>query len=213
MGPTCSGKTALAIEMAKRHPVSLINVDSAQVYRGLNIGSAKPDTETLKAFPHALLDICDPATPYNASDFCRDAKVEIESSFKAGKTPVLVGGTMMYFKALQNGLSPLPESTPDVRAHIATQADTLGWPAMHEKLVSLDPELAAKVKPNDAQRIGRALEVYEITGKSLSQLQQRAGDKLDYPIKAIALYPQDRAKLHQHIAERFDAMLDQGFLD
>lgn len=213
MGPTCSGKTALAIELAKRFPVSLINVDSAQVYKGLDIGSAKLDAETLKAYPHALMDICDPATPYNASDFCRDAKAAIEASFKAGKTPVLVGGTMMYFKALQDGLSPLPESTPEVRAVITEQANEIGWPAMHERLQTIDPDLAARLEPNDAQRIGRALEVYKMTSQPLSKLQQQAGDGLEYPIKAIALYPEDRAALHANIEKRFDEMLGLGFLE
>jgi tRNA dimethylallyltransferase len=213
MGPTCSGKTALAIDMARHEPVSLISVDSTQVYRGLNIGSAKPSLEELAQFPHALIDIADPATPYNASDFCRDALIEIDKAFTTGKTPVLVGGTMMYFKALQDGLSPLPVSTPEIRQKIAEEAIKISWPAMHERLQSIDPLIAARLKPNDAQRIGRALEVYEMTGIPLSRLQEQPGQPLPYPVKIYGLMPEDRALLHANIAKRFDAMLDQGFLD
>lgn len=213
MGPTCSGKTALAIEWAKQYPVELINVDSAQVYKGLNIGAAKPDAETLKQFPHRLIDICDPATPYNASDFCKDAKREIEDILAAGKIPLLVGGTMLYFKALKDGLSPLPESDPDIRAALTQQGAQIGWPAMHERLQKIDPDLAAKLKPSDAQRISRGLEVFEIAGEPLSKLQQQSGETLNYPIRAYGIIPEDRAKLHEHIAQRFDAMLAQGFLD
>lgn len=213
MGPTCSGKTALAIDMAKRESVSLISVDSAQVYRGLNIGAAKPSPEVLAEFPHALVDIADPAIPYNASDFCRDALIEIHQAFEAGKTPVLVGGTMMYFKALQDGLSPLPVSTPEVRQHIADDAVILGWPALHERLKTVDPVIAARLKPNDAQRIGRALEVFEMTGAPLSRLQEQPGQPIPYPVKVVALMPNDRAKLHADIAQRFDTMLAEGFLD
>lgn len=213
MGPTCSGKTALAIEWARRESVSLISVDSAQVYRGLNIGAAKPSAEVLAEFPHALIDIADPAEPYNASDFCRDALIEINQAFEAGKTPVLVGGTMMYFKALQEGLSPLPVSTPEVRENVAQEAALIGWPALHERLKTIDPDIAERLKPNDAQRIGRALEVYEMTETPLSVLQQQPGQPLAYPIKALGLVPQDRAQLHADIATRFDAMLEQGFLE
>lgn len=213
MGPTCSGKTALAIEWAKQYPVELINVDSAQVYRGLNIGAAKPDAETLKQFPHRLIDICDPAQPYNASDFCADAKREIDDILAQGKIPLLVGGTMLYFKALQEGLSPLPESDPDIRAQLTQQGGQIGWPAMHERLQTIDPELAQKLEPNDAQRISRGLEVYEIAGIPLSTLQKQSGEKLKYPIHAFGLIPENRAKLHENIAQRFDEMLAQGFLD
>jgi tRNA dimethylallyltransferase len=213
MGPTCSGKTGLAIELARRYPIALINVDSAQIYRGLDLGSAKPPAEVLAEFPHALINIADPATPYNASDFCRDARVAIEAAFAAGKIPLLVGGTMMYFKALQEGLSPLPVSSPEVRESIAEEAKSLGWPALHARLATIDPSLAARLKPQDAQRIGRALEVYAMTGEPLSSLQAIPGEPLPYPIKALALFPEDRARLHAEIATRFDAMLAAGFLD
>lgn len=213
MGPTCSGKTALAIEWAKREPMGLINVDSAQIYKGLDIGAAKPSPEVLAEFPHALIDIVDPATPYNASDFCKDALIAIEEAFQAGKTPLLVGGTMMYFKALQEGLSPLPVSTPEVRDQIAREAAELGWPALHARLKSVDPVVAERLKPNDSQRIGRALEVYEMTGEPLSELQKAPGKPLPYPIKAYGIMPEDRALLHANIAKRFDEMLEQGFLD
>lgn len=213
MGPTCSGKTAMAIDMARRKPVSLISVDSAQVYRGLNIGAAKPSPEVLKEFPHALIDIVDPATPYNASDFCRDALIEIHNAFDAGKTPLLVGGTMMYFKALQDGLSPLPLSAPDVREQVAAEAKMIGWPAMHERLKTIDPVIAERLKPNDAQRIGRALEVYAMTGEPLSRLQEQPGQSFPYPIETMILCPEDRTKLHADIAKRFDDMLAEGFLD
>lgn len=213
MGPTCSGKTALAMEMAQKEPVSLISVDSAQVYRGLDIGTAKPTKEELKAFPHALIDIADPATPYNASDFCRDALIEIQKAFEQNKTPVLVGGTMMYFKALQDGLSPLPVSTPEIRDQVAEEAKIIGWPALHERLKTIDPIIAERLKPNDAQRIGRALEVFEMTGEPLSRLQEQPGQALPYPVKAIGLCPEDRSVLHANIANRFDIMLEKGFLD
>ncbi len=213
MGPTCSGKTALAIEWAKQYPVELINVDSAQVYKGLDIGSAKPDAATLQQFPHRLIDICDPAMPYNASDFCHDAKREIENIVSNDRIPLLVGGTMLYFKALQDGLSPLPETDPEVREKIAKLANDIGWPAMHEKLKEIDPLLAEKLEPNDSQRIGRALEVYEMTGQAMSKLQKEPGKKLAYPVHAFGIMPEDRANLHALIAQRFDAMLEQGFLD
>lgn len=213
MGPTCSGKTAMAIEMAQREPVSLISVDSTQVYKGLDLGSAKPSPQELAQYPHALIDIADPATPYNASDFCRDALIEIHKAFEANKTPILVGGTMMYFKALQEGLSPLPVSTPLIRQKIAKEAAELGWPALHQRLSKIDPLIADRLKPNDAQRIGRALEVYEMTGIPLSRLQEQPGQPLPYPLKIYGLMPEDRALLHANIAKRFDAMLDQGFLD
>jgi tRNA dimethylallyltransferase len=213
MGPTCSGKTALAIEWAKQYPVELVNVDSAQVYKGLDIGSAKPDAETLKQFPHRLIDICDPATPYNASEFCRDATKAIEDILQQGRIPLLVGGTMLYFKALQDGLSPLPETDPDVRAKIAELAKEKGWSAMHKDLRAKDPVLAAKLEASDVQRIGRALEVYEMTGQALSELQQQPGKKLGYPVHDFGIMPEDRAALHALIAQRFDEMLNAGFIE
>ncbi len=213
MGPTCSGKTALAIELAKRFPIAIINVDSAQVYKGMDIGTAKPDAKTLKEFPHRLIDIYDPAIPYNASNFCTDAKREIDNIIQEGKIPLLVGGTMLYFKALKEGLAPLPEADPDIRKQILEEAEKLGWPTLHERLQRIDPDSAAKIKPNDSQRIGRALEIYEMTGDTLSALQQVSGEKLTHPVHMFGLIPNDRARLHALIEERFDIMLAQGFID
>jgi tRNA dimethylallyltransferase len=212
MGPTGAGKTALALKMADEQSVALINVDSAQVYRGLDIGSAKLSKFMLAQYPHALIDICDPAIPYNVADFCRDAMVAIEEAFALGKTPLLVGGTMMYFRALMQGLSDLPEASPDVRAGILAQAQAHGWPAMHARLGEVDPTIAARLKPNDAQRISRALEVYEMTGRPLSEWQAAPTVKFPYEVEAIGLMPADRAALHVAIEKRFDMMLADGFL-
>lgn len=213
MGPTCSGKTALAISLAQVFPMALINVDSAQVYRRMNIGTAKPDPQSLKAYPHALLDICEPTVPYNAADFCVDASDAIRSALAQGKTPLLVGGTMMYFHALEQGLSTLPESDPQIRAAIAAEAQVQGWPALHECLAAQDPLSAAKIKPHDAQRISRALEVYRMTGQPMSELQGQSGEPFVYPRLIIGLMPGDRARLHADIAQRFDEMLAAGFLE
>ncbi|MFI4956495.1 MAG: tRNA (adenosine(37)-N6)-dimethylallyltransferase MiaA [Gammaproteobacteria bacterium] len=213
MGPTGAGKTALALKMADERPVALINVDSAQVYRGLDIGSAKLSKSMLARYPHALIDVCDPATPYNVADFCRDAMMAIEEAFAQGKTPLLVGGTMMYFRALMQGLSALPQASPEVRAAILMQAQEKGWPAMHALLAQVDPAIAARLKPNDAQRISRALEVYEMTGRPLSDWQAEPTVAFPYPIEAIGLMPEDRAALHAALEKRFDAMLAEGFLE
>lgn len=213
MGPTGSGKTALALKMADERPVALINVDATQVYRGLDIGSAKLSKALLAQYPHALIDICDPATPYNVADFCRDARVAIEEGLSLGKTPLLVGGTMMYFRALMQGLSDLPQASPEVRASILALAQTEGWPAMHARLAACDPMTAARLKPNDQQRISRALEVWEMTGRSLSAWQSdEKFHAFPYEIDAIGLMPTDRAALHDALAMRLDAMLTAGFL-
>lgn len=213
MGPTCSGKTGLAMALAREFPISLISVDSAQVYRGMDIGTAKPDAATLAQYPHALIDICEPTEPYNAADFCRDAMACIAEAHAQGEIPLLVGGTMMYFSALFGGLSALPESDPAMRAAVLAEAESMGWPAMHAQLAELDPDIASRIKPNDAQRIGRAIEVCRMTGQQMSRLQAQAAAPFPYPHHIMGLMPSDRARLHEDIAQRFHDMLSQGFLD
>ena len=214
MGPTASGKTALACALADRFALALISVDSALVYRGLDIGSAKPDATTLARYPHALIDIRDPAQPYSAADFADDARDAMAAITARGKVPLLVGGTGLYFRALQQGLSPLPAAQPAIRARLSVEADTLGWPGLHRRLAGLDPVAAARVGPNDAQRIQRALEVIEFTGQTLTT-QQAAVSAQAFPwrVLKLALMPADRAPLHARIAQRFDAMLADGFID
>ncbi|MEQ3636306.1 tRNA (adenosine(37)-N6)-dimethylallyltransferase MiaA [Alcanivorax sp.] len=225
MGPTCSGKTALAIEAAQALPIEIINVDSALVYKGLNIGAARPTEEELALAPHRLLGFRDLSEPYSAADFRVDALKHIEQIHDNGKLPLLVGGTVLYFKALVEGLAPLPEADPVVRAEIATLADAQGWPAVHQVLAEVDPVTAARLKPTDKQRLQRALEVFRLTGRPLAAfhaehdktvtksrdgLSQFSG--LPYPVLSTALAPQDRAWLHGQIARRFRAMLDAGLL-
>ncbi|MBS7119208.1 MAG: tRNA (adenosine(37)-N6)-dimethylallyltransferase MiaA, partial [Enterobacter cloacae] len=178
MGPTASGKTALAIELRKVLPVELISVDSALIYRGMDIGTAKPDAEELRAAPHRLLDILDPAQAYSAADFRRDALAEMAEITAAGRIPLLVGGTMLYFKALLEGLSPLPSADPEIRAKIEQQAAEQGWDVLHQQLAEIDPVAAARIHPNDPQRLSRALEVFFISGKTLTELTQTSGDAL-----------------------------------
>ncbi len=223
MGPTCSGKTALAIEAAQTLPVEIINVDSALVYKGLNIGAARPTEEELALAPHRLLGFRDLTEPYSAADFRADALKHIEQIHNNGKLPLLVGGTVLYFKALVEGLAPLPEADPVVRAEIAALADAQGWPAVHQALAEVDPVTAARLKPTDKQRLQRALEVFRLTGRPLAAfhaehdktltksrdgLSQFSG--LPYPVLSTALAPQDRAWLHEQIALRFRAMLNSG---
>lgn len=214
MGPTASGKTALALQLADRFGVGLISVDSALVYRGLNIGSAKPDAATLARYPHRLIDIRDPAQPYSAADFRGDAIAVMRDITGKGRVPLLVGGTGLYFRALQQGLSQLPEADPAIRERLTAEAGEEGWPALHARLRRLDPEAAERIGANDAQRIQRALEVIELTGRPLSE-QQRGGSGEQFPwrVLKLALVPTDRAPLHARIAQRFDAMLRDGFLD
>lgn len=213
MGPTASGKTALAIELRKHLPVELINVDSAQIYRGLDIGSAKPDAATLAAAPHRLLDIRDPAQAYSAAEFLADAKSEMDNIVAAGKVPLLVGGSMMYFKVLLEGLSDLPEANQQVRAEIEQQAALDGWPALYRELESVDPETAIRLHPNHSQRIQRALEVYRLSGVPLSSLQGRftGGLQDKYDIVQFSLLPQNRSLLHSRIEARFQQMMESGF--
>jgi tRNA dimethylallyltransferase len=212
MGPTASGKTALALHLAERFPVDLISVDSALVYRGLDIGSAKPDVATLARHPHRLIDIREPAQPYSAAEFRTDALREMAAITSAGRIPLLVGGTGLYFRALQYGLSDLPEADPALRARLADEARAIGWPALHARLHELDPAAAARIRPGDAQRIQRALEVIALSGRPLSEQQGALAQRFGYRILKLALVPADRAVLHARIAARFDAMLAQGFV-
>lgn len=213
MGPTAAGKTALALELHDAFPVEIISVDSSQVYRGMDIGTAKPTAAEQARAPHRLIDIRDPTESYSAAEFCADALREMGAITRAGKIPLLVGGTMFYFHALEFGLSDLPSADPEIRERLSAEAAQSGWEALHRRLQSIDPVSAARIHPNDAQRIQRALEVHEQTGQSLSELastSQRVA--LPYrPIK-IALWPQDRKYLHARIERRFHAMLEQGFL-
>ena len=213
LGPTASGKSALSLELAKQFDVEIISIDSALVYRGMDIGSAKPTPEELAIVPHHLIDIRDIGEPYSAADFVADALRLIAEIRARGRFPLIVGGTMLYAKALREGLNDMPTTSPEVRAEVLAEGETLGWPAMHEKLMSVDPETAQRLAPNDKQRIGRALEVYRMTGKPLSSFHQRTAVKPMLPVVTVGLMPSDRAKLHARIAERFDAMLAAGFLE
>jgi tRNA dimethylallyltransferase len=211
LGPTGSGKSALALELARRHPVEIVSVDSAQVYRGLDIGTAKPSAAERAAVVHHLLDLRDPTQPYSAAEFVRDATAAIADIRARGKFPLLVGGTMLYAKALREGLSNLPAADESVRTTLAAEARTLGWPAMHARLATLDPATAERLKPNDSQRIQRALEIVAVTGTPMSALLKR-GNRPTLNTEVIALMPHDRAALHRRIEERFDAMLAAGFI-
>ncbi|HFG4026923.1 TPA: tRNA (adenosine(37)-N6)-dimethylallyltransferase MiaA [Escherichia coli] len=211
MGPTASGKTALAIELRKILPVELISVDSALIYKGMDIGTAKPNAEELLAAPHRLLDIRDPSQAYSAADFRRDALAEMADITAAGRIPLLVGGTMLYFKALLEGLSPLPSADPEVRARIEQQAAEQGWESLHRQLQEIDPVAAARIHPNDPQRLSRALEVFFISGKTLTELTQTLGDALPYQVHQFAIAPASRELLHQRIEQRFHQMLASGF--
>ncbi|MBR9829258.1 MAG: tRNA (adenosine(37)-N6)-dimethylallyltransferase MiaA [Oceanospirillales bacterium] len=214
MGPTASGKTDLAMQLCDRLPCELISVDSAMIYRGMDIGTAKPEPEVLRAYPHRLVDILDPVEAYSAAQFRADALQAITEIQQAGRVPVLVGGTMLYFNALQQGLADLPEADPIIRARIEAEAAERGWPAIHARLAELDPEGARRLKPNDAQRLQRALEVVELTGKPISEHWREQGDAaLPFDIIPIALSPGERSRLHQRIEQRFDIMLQAGFED
>ncbi|WP_345549366.1 tRNA (adenosine(37)-N6)-dimethylallyltransferase MiaA [Microbulbifer aestuariivivens] len=216
MGPTASGKTDLAMALADRLPVDLISVDSALVYRGLDIGSAKPSPQELARYPHRLIDICEPTESYSAGQFRRDALQAMDESAAAGRIPLLVGGTMLYFRALLEGLAELPAADPAVRAEIEARAQKEGWPALHRELAAVDPELAAELHPNHSVRIERGLEVYRLTGRPLSALRrEQARDSVveRYNLRQLALVPGDRALLHQRIALRFRRMLEAGFID
>jgi tRNA dimethylallyltransferase len=213
MGPTASGKSALALALAKHFPVEIVSVDSAQVYRGMDIGTAKPDAATRAGVPHHLIDILDPTQAYSAARFVRDALHAIDAIRARERIPLLVGGTMLYFKALRDGLSALPPANPAIRARLDARAAAQGWPALHAELQHVDPKTAARLEPTDAQRIQRALEVYETTGVPMSQLHgARSAEPSLGETVPIALLPTERARLHEAIAERFDAMLAQGLV-
>lgn len=214
MGPTASGKTALAIDLLARFPLDIISVDSALVYRGMDIGTAKPDAETLRRAPHALIDIRDPCESYSAAEFREDALAEMAAITGRGRVPLLAGGTMLYFRALSRGLATLPSADAELRSRLESQGRAEGWPAMHARLAARDPEIAARIHPNDPQRIQRALEVIELTGRKMSELQDEQGDAdLPYRVLRIIACPRSRAVLHRRIEERFRQMLETGFLD
>ena len=214
MGPTASGKTSAAVALHSKLPIELVSVDSALVYRDMDIGTAKPDAATLLQAPHHLINIISPNEVYSASSFRKDALRLMAEITARGKVPLLVGGTMLYFKALEEGLSQLPEADQQVRMRIEQEAAQIGWPAMHSKLSEIDPETAARLKPNDIQRIERALEVYYISGQTMTALHQAtSGERLPYRLLKIALVPSDRKVLHERIALRFEQMLTAGLMD
>lgn len=214
MGPTASGKTALAMRVYDSMACELISVDSVLIYKGMDIGSAKPSLEEQQRYPHHLIDFLEPNQAYSAADFRRDALSLMQDIHQRDKTPVLVGGTMMYFNILLNGMSQVPNADEKIRAEILWQAEQLGWDVLHQQLAEIDPESAQRIHPNDPQRIQRALEVYRSSGKTMTQWREiEHQQKQDFPFHAVqfALAPEDRAILHQRIADRFDQMLEQGF--
>ena len=214
MGPTASGKTAAALAIAQQVPCEIISVDSALVYRGMDIGTAKPSKEELAAVPHHLIDIIDPLDSYSVAQFRTDTLRLVADISARGKVPLLVGGTMLYYKGLADGLDDLPGADPALRAQLDEEAARIGWPAMHARLAQVDPETADRLKPADAQRIQRALEIHSLSGKPMSELlAQREKEELPFDLVSFALEPSDRAWLHERIARRFDIMLESGFLD
>lgn len=213
MGPTASGKTALAVGLVERFPLEIISVDSALVYRGMDIGTAKPDAATLARAPHHLLDIRDPTETYSAAAFCDDARRLMADIAARGRVPLLVGGTMLYFRALLQGLDDLPRADAALRKELEAEAAARGWPALHAELAAVDPATAARLAPNDSQRIGRALEIFRLSGTPMSALLDRVQSELPYRVLQLALIPSERAVLHQRIAARFDAMLAEGLID
>ena len=213
IGPTASGKTALAFELAMRFPCDIVSVDSAQVFRDMDIGTAKPDAETLARYPHRLIDLITPEQRYSAAAFRSDAMREMAAITAAGRIPLLVGGTMLYVKALREGLADLPEADASLRAAIDAEAAAHGWPALHAELARLDPNTAARLKPTDAQRIQRAVEVVRLTGRTLgSFFAEQKHSPLPFRLLTLALVPEDRGELHRRIGQRFDAMLDTGLI-
>lgn len=214
LGPTASGKTALALALARQLPVEIISVDSALVYRGMDIGTAKPTADERRQAPHHLIDIRDPAESYSAAEFCDDTWRLIDEIEGRGRLPLLVGGTMLYARTLLNPMDDLPGADPAIRARLDDEAANLGWPALHARLATRDPVTASRLPPTDAQRIQRALEVIEITGRPLSELQQAGQKPPPHPdIRLISLEPSERSVLHARIARRFDQMLAEGFID
>jgi tRNA dimethylallyltransferase len=213
LGPTASGKSSLALALAARLPIEIVSLDSAQVYRGMDIGTAKPSAAERARVPHHLIDLVDPDQSYSAGRWREDALRAVSEIFSRGKIPLLAGGTMLYYRALVGGLDALPPADAGVRAAIDAEAARRGWPALHAELAQVDPKSAQRLKPNDAQRIQRALEVWRVTGKPLSALQGRDTSTLPFTIRAFALFPSDRSLLHRKIEERFEAMLEAGLVD
>jgi tRNA dimethylallyltransferase len=213
MGPTASGKTGVAVELAARYPFEIVSVDSAQVYRHMDVGTAKPGAELLRRAPHHLIDILDPTERYSAARFVEDANALMAEITARGRVPLLAGGTMLYFKALREGLSDLPPADPDVRLVIDAMAEESGWPALHQELARIDPDTAQRLEPTDAQRIQRALEVFYLTGEPLSaHLARGRSAGPPYRLIALALEPSERGALHERIAVRFEAMLELGLI-
>ena len=213
LGPTASGKTELAVGLHERLPVDVVSVDSALVYRGLDIGTAKPTPEVQGVCPHRLIDVCEPETPYSAGRFREDATREIEAIHAVGRVPLLVGGTMLYHRVIQSGIAPLPPRDPSLRAQIDAEAATRGWPALHAELATVDPAAAARIEPRDGQRIQRALEVLRLTGRTLSSWHAEAPPAPPWRFLKIGLWPADRAALHARIERRLAAMMRAGLLD
>jgi len=216
LGPTASGKSRLAMQLAarfSRHRIEIVSIDSAQVYRGMDIGTAKPSSAERRAVPHHLIDILDPTERYSAGRFREDAMRAVAEIHASGGIPLLVGGTMLYYRALSEGLDELPAADPEIRARIDLEASRRGWPALHAELAAADAATAARLDPGDAQRIQRALEVYRLTGKPISELQRKSRIELPFELKAFSLAPEDRAELHRRIADRFDAMLQAGLVE
>jgi tRNA dimethylallyltransferase len=213
LGPTASGKSRLALELAAKLPIEIVSMDSAQVYRGMDVGTAKPSLAERERVRHHLIDLIDPTESYSAGRFRADAVRAIGEIQGRGKLPLLVGGTMLYYRALAQGIDALPQAEPGLRAQIDARAARHGWPALHADLARVDPATAARLSPNDAQRIQRALEVWELTGRPVSELQTRGQQELPFSLRAFALIPEDRVELHRRIAERFDRMLKDGLVE
>ena len=213
LGPTASGKSPLAMRLAGKMPIEIVSIDSGQVYRGMDIGTAKPSAAERARVPHHLIDLLEPTEAYSAARFRSDAIRTVQEILSRKKTPLLVGGTMLYYRTLTQGIDDLPAADPAIRAAIDAEATKKGWPALHAELARVDPATAARLKPNDAQRIQRALEVWRLAGKPLSALQGRQKASLPFALKAFAIVPDDRAELHQRIAERFDRMLKDGLVE
>ena len=211
MGPTASGKTDLAIQLRQQLPVEVISVDSALIYRGMDIGTAKPSKAEQALAPHRLIDICDPSESYSVANFRTDALREMQEISAQGKIPLLVGGTMLYYKALLEGLSPLPSADEKVRSEIEAKAALIGWAGLHQELSKIDPISAQRINPNDSQRINRALEVFYLTGKTLTELTAQKGEALPYDILQFAIAPEQREVLHLRIEQRFHKMIELGF--
>ena len=214
MGPTAAGKTGLAVELAQQHNYAIVSVDSALVYKGMDIGTAKPDKQTLARAPHRLIDIIDPLEAYSAADFVIDVVDEIKAILAQGKKPLLVGGTMMYFNALKKGLASMPKASPQLRQELEAEALEFGWEHLHKELQRVDPTSAARIHPNDPQRLQRALEVYRLSGQSMTDLwAQQARHELPFELIDIAVMPEERAVLHARIEQRFHAMMAEGFVE